>query len=755
MKETKTNRSFFFTNLLLVAVCCNQPIFAQDSGVIEEILVTATKRGAQAVQDIPMSIQAFTGEDLQRRGVFEFTDYARTISGLTFNDEGPGDKKYIIRGTTSIGAATTGVYFDDIVITGNNRQDGGGRQPDIRLIDMERLEVLKGPQGTLYGASSVSGTIRMITNKPDLTESFGSIHGSFGSTRGADGANIDGDAMLNIPLVEDKLAIRLVGYRGEDAGFIDDTLDYGIGGFGAEGVNNRIVEGGRIALRWQINDDVKLDAMWLRQDINTKGPAWYQPLYSEGDELVQRNYQRLQWNESLDAYNLALEWETDHGTFNASASYLDRDIHYRFAATRILCFLFTGNDPGCFAPGPTTVARGFNGFLDQPQDRSIFSSELRYASDWDGRIQLVAGLFVQNEDANFNSVVSFADTDGSALPLSDPVNILVNRRVIGTIDQKAAFGELSYDFSDRLTGIVGFRVFEFEIDEIGQNLVTRNRPVAADPVTTSSEESDITPKFSLVYNFSDDVILYGTYSEGFRAGGNNEPDFITNETFPPFTSDSLISYEIGVKGLFADGKLQISSAAYYMDWSDLQQRVRSGSGNFQIVGNVGAADVTGLEIGGLWVPSRDSDFVFGGNITFTESQLSEDAPGGVGAFPGLEGDRVPDIPELYGNLYAEYGRPLSNGNWDMIARLDYSYVGESFRTFHPNDPRNREQGDYSLVDFRLTFDYGDKYRVGIFANNLLDESGIVSYFADASERRPDEVIPVRPRTIGVTLGYNF
>ena len=243
MKETI--RSFLISNLLLIAVFNYQPVFAQDSEVtsdeqpvIEEILVTASKRGAVALRDIPMSIQAFTGEDLERRGIVEFIDYARSVSGLSFEDQGPGDKKYVLRGTQSVGAATTGVYFDDIVITGNNRQDGGGRQPDIRLVDMERIEILKGPQGTLYGASSMSGTIRMITNKPNTTEFAGAINAGIGSTGSASGENYDLDGMLNIPLVEDQLAVRLVGYYGEEAGYIDDTLDYGIGGLGAEGANN-------------------------------------------------------------------------------------------------------------------------------------------------------------------------------------------------------------------------------------------------------------------------------------------------------------------------------------------------------------------------------------------------------------------------------------------------------------------------------------------------------------------------------------
>ncbi len=172
--------------LLCSAAGMPRTLFAQeaDTNSIAEVKVTASKRGEQTVLDTPMAIQAITSEQLASQGIVQFADYARSISGLTFEDQGPGDKKYVIRGLDSTGASTTGVYFDDIVVTANNPQDGGGREPDIRLVDMERVEVLKGPQGTLYGASSMSGTIRMITNKPDASKTSFSANAGVSSTDG-------------------------------------------------------------------------------------------------------------------------------------------------------------------------------------------------------------------------------------------------------------------------------------------------------------------------------------------------------------------------------------------------------------------------------------------------------------------------------------------------------------------------------------------------------------------------------------------
>ena len=630
-------------------------VTAQDtdprSGPLEEIMVTASKRGAQTLQDIPISIQAFSGEDLARRGVVDFDDYAREVSGLSFEDQGPGDKKYVLRGTQSTGAATTGVYFDDIVLTGNNRQDGGGRQPDVRLVDMERIEVLKGPQGTLYGSSSMSGTIRMITNKPDASKFAGAVNANLENTRNASGETYSIDAMLNVPIVKDKVAFRLVGYTTEEAGWIDDNIGYGVKR-SVHGANETEVSGGRAALRWQVTDDVRVDALWIRQDTDTDGASWYQPLYGE---FVQNNYQALPWNESMDAYNLAFEWAADHGTATASVSYMERDIEYRFDGTRILCGIFTGRNPLCKAPQAEAIAIRYSSLLVQPQDRSIFSSELRYASSWEGRFQLVGGLFYQEEDNNFRSIVSYFDTQGRPLPLSDRQNIQVNRRVNGEIKQYAAFAEASFDVTDRLTATVGLRVFKFDVDEVGQNLVTRNRPVDAAPVVTASSEDDISPKFNLSFDITDDIMLYATYAEGFRSGGNNEPDFTTGTVFPGFGSDSLKSYEVGLKASFLDGSIQLDAAAYYMDWSDLQARVlaSAATGNFLILGNVGSADIKGFEMGALVRPQQARNLTLGGNLTLLSAELSESFPVGTNAFPGQNGDRIPDVPEVTGNLFAE------------------------------------------------------------------------------------------------------
>lgn len=753
----------FYAALCLV---CANAARAQDNQ-IDEIVVTASKRGESTLLETPMSIQAISGDDLEQRGIDQFIDFARSISGLSFEDQGPGDKEIVLRGLQSTGAATTGLYFDDIVMTSNHRQDGGGRQPDIKLVDMERIEVLKGPQGTLYGASSMGGTVRMITNKPDPSEVAGAFNLDVGATDSGSDPNYQVDAMLNVPIVEDKLAIRVVGYDSERTGFIDDLLVGKAGFYDGEGVNNAVVSGGRVALRWNVNDRITLDLMGIRQDTNSNGPAWYQPAYGE---FVQRNYVAAPWEETLRSHNVALEWEADHGVFTATASRMQRDIFYTFPATRILCTIFAGSqgldrepclspgpDPRVAVPaGPTPTGYASWSAVDQPQDREIISSEIRYASLWSGPTQLIAGLYFQSEENTFRSqVIDVLNMEGDRSPFVGGLN--VDRLTNTQIDQFAAFGELSYEFTEALTATVGVRAFNFDIDELGQNFADRGGP-ESDPVLTSSSEDDVNFKFNLAYGADDDdLTLYATFSQGFRSGGNNEPDFATGTVFPPFQSDTLNNYEIGAKGRFFDGAVRLDASAYYMDWSDLQARgLFSGLGGttFLILDNIGDAVIEGIEIGALASPFVDREFRVGGTLSLMNAELATDTAVQTGPNTGQKGDRIPNVPEITGNIYGEYGFSLRN-DWSLLARVDYSYVGESFSDFRPNTLRYQPQGDYSLVDVRATFSLDDRYRIALYVDNVFNENAVVTYSADANLRRPDQIIPVRPRTFGISLGYEF
>src|SRR5712671_760197 len=202
----------------LAAAADAAPADNSAAATLSEVVVTADKRGEESIQSIPTTIQAISGDTLVRRGAVDFADFSGQVAGLSYDDLGPGDKKYVIRGVTSTGPATVGVYYDEAVITGSNSNDGGGRQPDIRLFDLDRIEVLKGPQGTLYGASSMSGTIRYITRKPVLDKFEGYVQAE-GSNTSQGGGNYNFNGALNLPIVAGALAARLVGWTVQNSGF--------------------------------------------------------------------------------------------------------------------------------------------------------------------------------------------------------------------------------------------------------------------------------------------------------------------------------------------------------------------------------------------------------------------------------------------------------------------------------------------------------------------------------------------------------
>lgn len=745
MQNQKSIRMASAATLALAAAFLPQLAHAQDSAVDDaegEIVVTASKRGAQTLQNLPMAVQALGGEDLADQGISAFGDYANQISGLSFEDQGPGDKKYVIRGIQSVGAATTGVYFDELVLTGANNQDGGGRQPDIKLVDMERLEVLKGPQGTLYGASSMSGTVRMITNKPDSDETSGGVSAGIAGVNGASSATHNIDGYVNVPLIEGKLAARAVGYYSYDAGWIDNDFS------GIEGVNDQKISGGRLALRWTPSDLVTVDAMMLRQTTSSRGASYYQPVFGTNK---QNTLNPVPWRDDIEAYTGAIEIQALSGSFTLSGGHAVRSILYYQDSTRKLCSLLdapANSAAGCKTEIVTPTLLNRLSTLRQPVRRAMTNVEFRYGSDWSGPVQFVGGLYYENTKTNFLSQIMPITIDGQELP--DTRRMFVNRRVDGSVKQIAGFGELSYEIAPSLTATVGARTFRFDINQTGQNLVTSSRPVAAAPVITASTENGTTFKASVSYKPTSSLHLYATYSEGFRAGGTNEPDLVSGIIFPPYGSDSLANYEVGIKGSMLDRAVTFDLSAYFLDWQDMQVKILSQTGRSNFLSNVGSAHVKGIEASLAFHPTQA--FEFGGNFTLLRARLAEDDPATIsGRVRALKGDRIPNVPEFTGYVYAQWEAPLSDSISGKL-RAEYSYTGASYTDFRPASVTYRTQGDYGTFNLRYSAEIGS-VTVGFYAENLFNSKGVQSFILDTA--RPDSLVPVRPTTFGVDVGVKF
>jgi len=741
-KEMKSKKNILAAMIALVVGTSgvNTKVLANDGGsearTLEEVVVTATKRGASTLTDTPMAIQAISGDALTNAGIEEFGDYARRITGLSFEDNGPGDKKIILRGMNSTGAATTALYFDEMVITGGNGQDGGGRQPDLKLVDMERIEVLKGPQGTLYGASSMSGTIRMITKKPNLEglEVKAAIKAE--STSGGD--MLYGiDTIVNVPLSE-QAAIRGVIYTRDGGGYVDNLH------FGEDNINSEEVAGGRLSFLWQ-TDTVTFNLMGLHQQLDSDGSSWYFPFVGENQVS---NHNRTPWSEEIDALSASMEIGLNSGSVSLSASQIQREILFLQPATRKFCFLVTGSD-GCKTQQESESLDAWRTALIQPQEKAITSFEARYSSDWESPFQMVAGVYYSEEKNDFRSTITRIDAQG--INAQGVSSIILDRSTDSGSEQKAIFTEMSYDLTDRLTVLGGLRYFEIESEQVGQTHTAffGGAGSGSPAVNADSDDDGVTLKLNVAYDLSNDSLIYASYSEGFRTGGVNEPDFANDPARPKgYESDSLESYEFGIKSTALEGRLNYEVAAYFMQWDDIQTRRILASSQF--LGNSGSADILGLEIGGQLLLGEA--WTIGTGLTFTQAELSEDDDLSV-SNRGLEGDRIPYVPSFSGNIFAEYEWSLDFCDCDAVLHGDVSYVGESYSALNSTSPVYRKFGDYTLANMRAVITVAEKYTYALYVNNLLDEHGRVTGYLDAA--RPDAIVATAPRSIGAEVLISF
>ena len=361
--------------LCLAAACTASPfVSAADTGqslALEEVIVTATKRGAYSAQDVSIAISALDGSALDAMGATQFDQWAGEVPGLNFESWGPGDKDYVIRGINSPTGGTVGVYYDEAVTTGRFLENGGGRQVDIKLHDLSHVEILKGPQGTLYGANSLSGTIRYISKRPNLEKLEAYVEVESSATDDADDLNTMINAMIDVPVVADTLGLRIVGWKHDNAGYIDNNR------YHEDDVNEEDTEGVRAILRWQATEDFVISANYTRQNLDLEndsritpsgvdvfvvdpassgipGPSF--PAVSGGDN-ISTEVVRTPWEEEVDIYGLTAEWRVGPGTLTATTNTFRRDLDYIYDSTPIMIF-FGADRAAATERGTTTFHPG-------------------------------------------------------------------------------------------------------------------------------------------------------------------------------------------------------------------------------------------------------------------------------------------------------------------------------------------------------------------------------------------------------------
>jgi iron complex outermembrane recepter protein len=749
---------------------------------LDEIVVTANKLNAQRVLDIPVSIQAISGDALQAAGVAGIMGIAGDIPGLSIQDLGPGDKKYVIRGINSTGDSTTGVYYGEAVISGSNADDGGGFESDIRLYDLDRVEVLRGPQGTLYGASSMSGTIRFIPKSPDLNNVGGYLTMEGSETAQASG-NYNINGAVNLPLIDGVLALRMVGWKLYDSGYINQIrVGTGVSGLTnisttstpnyqtepvqalgyLKGVNDDDVGGGRAILRYKPTDQLTIDATYTTQTETSGGSSRYTPAGTtafnggpitpvQGCDLCNTDVTQSPWSDNLVVFGATVTYDTGAGVVTGTANQYNRNTAFSFDSTPILV--------SYDVPVPAETF--------EPRQRQVTSSELRYASAFDSPVNFVAGLY--REHVHQFLTVDVITTNGFGLPTgpfcdNNSCDALtypgVGTTFFGRTDERwttsyAGFGEATWKMTDAWTAVAGIRYFTESLEGVqvqthpfggfppGPTLVP-----LPDPNETFNK---VTWKANLSYKFSESLLGYGTVSTGFRSGGLNA----ISEPFEPipaaYAPDSLINFELGAKGRLFDGLFDYQADVFFIRWSDIQVQETTPDGAFVYQGNAGEAKVKGVEFEFTAHPIQYLSASFAGS--YQDAYLAQGASAAQYALNptlGVTGDAIPDVPKYQLSLGLNYRRPMGNG-WDGMVATDVTYRDGEDSYFSSNS-FNIPLDPYTLVGLRLGVIQGP-WSVTAFARNLTNKRAQVS--AITSTQDPDALLTVQPRTIGLTATRTF
>ena len=759
--------------------------YAQGDGdeVRDVITVTATKR-EESIQTVGLSISAISGEDLNARGAVDFEDYAVSIPNLAF---GATDDGILANRTISIrgieGLNTTGFYLDDVPLD---------ESIDPLVLDVERVEVLRGPQGTLYGARGLGGTVRVITKQPEFDAYTSRIHAGFSYTEEG-GFNYIVDGSTNLPLSE-TVALRLTAYYQDQQGIFDRVVGPSIapgvvvtaGTAGAiagdapttiENVDDRRTFGGQVALRWQPTDAFDVTAKIMAQKTEIDGfpladfvfdPASPpMPIILSTDDFTQErlfNIDEFGEDRWLQA-SITASYETDFGTFSSSTGYFERNTQEGEDSSEFISFTLLRDFIG-LAPGPVPSP------IFQELDFRTIVEEARFVSDFSGPFQMTTGVFYQrtDDDEAFNPPniapgfdAEFSTQLNGGVPATGFTGVgdLIFQSNTGfEIKELGIYGEFSYDITDRLTATFGVRYYdtETEFEDLQSGFAVGGfNAVDIGPLVQSEDGFNL--KGLLEYEVNDDIYLYASATEGFRIGGANgdlpaalgcPADAaalgISVDDARTFNSDSLWSYEGGAKTTLADGRVTFNAAAFYIDFDNIQQRILLGCG-FDFVANIGAARSAGFEVETSFQPTEGLLMQFAAG--YTDAQFTEAVPGLVD-----DGDRLQQIPEWTISSTVDYEFPISTSH-DAFVRGDFSHVGESIsRVVDSGNPRIRPS--YQILNARIGV-RNDRWEVAAFINNLLDEDAVLAdnrTLAAEALGRP-RVVRNRPRTFGVDIRANF
>lgn len=668
------------------------------TAVIEEVVVTAAYR-EQGAQDVGAGIQVYSGEELERLGLVGFEDYILTVPGVSFRDQGSGNKRIGIRGISNVSANdfgaptstnTVGLYLNDVPIQGVNTL------PDLALFDLDRVEVLKGPQGTLYGDGAMGGSIKMVLNSPDLEEFNGKVALTASHTKNGS-VNFNANAAVNLPLVEKRLAARIVAGARKDEGFIDNIAT------GDSDINDSDAYSLRTTLLAKINDNLSAEILLMRDvsdvDEHTQVDSTLEDLEFNGLEDRFTNYE-------VNLFGLTLKYNLGFAEFTSVTSYYERNRDQV--------------DRSEFGLTAVPLPRAPYTFVEE--NESIVE-ELRLVSAGDNRFDWVIGGIYRDRERFSDFALTVDELDVLLLPVG-PVPFAASQSGLfsGTeyqsqdiyekYEQVAVYGEVNYEITKALEATVGLRWYN---DDNSMSLMqVPGSLFVFDPLLVETSDSGVLFKFGLSYHLSEDHLLYGSASEGYRTSApNSNADLIGPEFAQP---GSLWNYEIGAKTKWADGRVRLNAAFYYIDWSDFQALIEEFSPlfgfNLGFIDNGGDAEVYGFEVD--LAAALTDDFIFGATAGYVDSEVDKPRGGFIG------GQRLPNSPEWTASAYGEFRMPISSGLAAYL-RMDINYVDEQATlAYTDSQPTGVTVDAYTVGNMRFGLD-GDVWGIDLFIDNIWDE----------------------------------
>jgi outer membrane receptor protein involved in Fe transport len=872
---------------VLTAIAASGPLYAEEvkkkeNATIEIIEVTATKR-AESIQEVPVTVTALTGDSLEVLGVANFDQYVEFLPNVVFQGTGPGQNEIYIRGaaTTQTNISVSSVqalqpsvafYLDEQPVSMQ------GRNLDIYATDVERIEVLPGPQGTLFGASSQSGTVRLITNKPSHDGFAAGLDTSTSFTKGGDMSN-SVEAYFNLSL-SDSLAVRVAAYNDSQGGWIDNILNApGQGGYtgSAEVIsrisggaltnpenvpvttpqNDALVEdnfntanyaGARFGLSYIINNEWDLLVQHTQQTLDTEGVFAYDPNL-DGESSTNR-FTPENNNDDFGLTTWTLEGRLEHLDIVYTGGYLDRDINSTidytgytnggsFSAYYVCNYSGTPETQECVDPTK---------FYKEETSTSRITHEFRVNTSAENSWRVTAGVFYDSQELSTVGQFKIANTElfpdlqrtlagnegvnSNGGPFPSEVSFVND--ITHTIDQIAVFGQLEYDITDTVTASFGARWYEIEDTYKGATTTADvsgrlrafgdgsdaalteffgadeaaaiQAAIANGQLDTSLLDSngtltvdDVIIKTSLDWQVSKDVLLFASYSEGFRppvtnrvGGGSakNQEGAFDGFRIPVYsTTDSLDNIELGFKSTLFDQTLRFNATAYYSKISDLQtSRFDPTNISFLVfTDNVGDAEIKGIDGDFTWAAT--DNLVISGAFSFIDSELTSVNDQLAGIAPSV-GSRLPYSAEFSGNLQARYFYSIAK---DMTGYVNgsISYTGDrlagmTMDAYVVEDATNliygtgsglsieREADVFSGVNYQdsngQTFAGGryiqdsyvlanlsfgvtnDEWKAEFFIDNLTDKSAVL--YVDTQQFTP-KVVTNRPRTVGFRFSYDF